>query len=294
VKKPQWIVIVAGVLLVACLYKFGRTTPIKKSAPIAAAGTDNHEGHDHGDGDHEHDIISADTIIALSKHQLTPAQQQRILFLERSVTRGDIKGQQIQVYRQLARFWADSGRVFEPYAWYTAEAARLENSEKTLTFAAHLFLENLQLNNDPQLVRWRATQAKDLFERSLKINPDNDSSKVGLGASLLFGNISDAPMNDALPLIRGVVEKDSTNVFAQITLVKGALMSGQYDRAVARLQTVHRLQPGNIEVILMLADTYVQMGDKVKAAEWYKESLKHIDQAGIRTEIEKRIESLSK
>lgn len=290
------IVIVAGILLVACLYNFGRTTPLKKSAPVAASGTDNHEGHDHppGETDHKHEILSADTIIALSKHQLTPEQQQRILFLERSVTRGNVKDQQIQVYRQLARFWADSGRVFEPYAWYTAEAARLENSEKTLTFAAHLFLENLQLNNDAQLVRWRATQAKDLFERSLKINPDNDSSKVGLGASLLFGNLSDAPMNDALPLIRGVVEKDSTNVFAQITLVKGALMSGQYDRAVTRLQTVHRLQPDNIEVILMLADTYVQMGDKTKAAEWYKESLKHINQPGIRTEIEKRIESLSK
>jgi tetratricopeptide (TPR) repeat protein len=289
VKKPQWIVIVAGLLLVACLYKFGRTTPTKKSQSAAVAANDNHDNHDHS-----HNGISTDTILALSKHQLTPEQQQRILFLEKSVTRGNVKDQQIQVYKQLARFWADSGRVFEPYAWYTAEAARLENSEKSLTFAAHLFLENLQLNGDGQLITWRALQAKDLFERSLKINPENDSSKVGLGAALLFGNISEAPMNDALPLIRGVVEKDSTNVFAQLTLAKGALTSGQYDKGIARLQTVNRLQPDNIEVILMLADTYLQMGDKARAADWYKESLKHINQPGIRTEIEKRIESLSK
>ncbi len=77
-------------------------------------------------------------------------------------------------------------RFFPPYAWYEAEAARLENSEKTLTFAAHLFLENLQQEENPALAKWKALQAKDLFERSLKINPDNDSAKVGLGACLSF------------------------------------------------------------------------------------------------------------
>ena len=38
---------------------------------------------------------------------------------------------------------------------------------------------------------WLATNAKDLFERALEVNPDNDSSKIGLGACYIFGNISD-------------------------------------------------------------------------------------------------------
>ena len=282
-KRPQWIVIVAGILFATCLYKFGRTSPAKK--PQVPAAADSHQ--------HNTEPVITDTILAISKRQLTPSQRQKITLLENSISRGDVKGQQLQVYKDLARFWSDSGRVFEPYAWYTAEAARLENSEKTLTFAAHLFLENLRLNSDEQMVRWRALQAKDLFERSLKINPDNDSSKVGLGACYLFGGISDAPM-EGIAIIREVAERDSTNIFAQITLAQGSLLSRQYEKAITRLQTIHRLQPGNVEVILMLADTYEQMGDNTRAADWYKESLKYINQPGVRTEIEKRIESLSK
>ena len=98
-------------------------------------------------------------------------------------------------------------------------------------------------------------QAKDLFERSLKINPDNDSAKVGIGACYLFGNISAAPMEGILK-IREVVEKDSTNLYAQMMLVRGSLLSGQYDKAISRLETVNRIKPDDIDAILLLAEVY--------------------------------------
>ena len=90
--------------------------------------------------------------------------------------------QQLHIYHQLADFWKDTARKFEAYAWYTAQSARLENSEKSLTFAARLFLDNLTNEEKPDLKQWEALEAKDLFERSLKLNSANDSSKVGLGA----------------------------------------------------------------------------------------------------------------
>jgi tetratricopeptide (TPR) repeat protein len=184
-------------------------------------------------------------------------------------------------------------RFFPPYAWYEAEAARLENSEKTLTFAARLFLENLQHEQNPGLIKWEAMQAKDLFERSLKINPENDSSKVGLGACYLFGNISASPM-EGLGKILEVVERDSTNAYAQMTLVKGSLISGQTDKAISRLLTVNRLYPDNIEAILLLAETYERKGDKDVAADWYQKSLLYIKRSDVRMEIEKRIAELKK
>ena len=99
-------------------------------------------------------------------------------------------------------------RLFEPYAYYTAEAAKLENSEKSLTFAAHLFLNNLKTEAEPAMQNWLATNAKDLFERALEINPANDSSKIGLGACYIFGNISENPM-EGIAAIREVVAKRS-------------------------------------------------------------------------------------
>jgi tetratricopeptide (TPR) repeat protein len=290
VKKPQWITIAVAVSIVVLLYAFGKTVSQKK--PENPSGPDQHLAND----GHVHDSasgVSIDTILALAKKGLTTDQSVRINTLENSISRGAVKDQQLKVYKQLARFWADSAGIFEPFAWYEAEAARLENSEKSLTFAARLFLDNLQNDQVVERKKWKAFQAKDLFERSLKINPDNDSAKVGLGAAYLFGNISSTPMEGILK-IREVVEKDSTNTYAQLMLVRGALLSGQYDKAISRLETITRIEPDNAEAIVLLADVYAYMGDKTKAVDWYKKSLDHIRRPDARTEILNRIQELTK
>lgn len=288
-KRPQWIAIVSAMLLVAAIYAFGKKVPPKKNIIAANVEHSENDGHDHGPVS----AISIDTILLTAKKQLNPEQIIRLNTLENSISRGDVKAQQLTVYHQLSHFWGDSARIFEPYAWYEAEAARLENSEKTLTFAARLFLENLQDDNNPNLRKWKALQAKDLFEKSLKLNPDNDSAKVGLGACYLFGGISAAPM-EGIAKIREVVDKDSSNVYAQMMLVKGSMMSGQYDKAISRLQTINRLQPANMEAILMMADIYERTGDKKNAAVWYQKSLPYINRSDVRAEVEKRIVELKK
>lgn len=236
--------------------------------------------------------ISIDTILAMGKKELSPGQVVRLNMLEHSISRGNVKDQQLEVYHQLAHFWSDSAHIFEPYAWYEAEAARLENSEKSLTFAARLFLDNLQNDEVAQRRQWKALQAKDLFERSLKINPDNDSAKVGLGACFLFGGISNTPM-EGIAKIREVVEKDSTNIYAQMMLIQGSLISGQYDKAITRLLMVNRLDPAKVEAIVLLADVYERTGDKSRAVTWYRKSLPLVKQPAVRAEIEKRIKDLS-
>lgn len=287
-KRPQLITIVLGILLTAGLFLFGRTVPKKKA--VAATEHSADDGHDHGE---IKSGITIDTILNMAKKELNAEQVVRINGLENSITRGAVKEQQLHVYHQLARFWADSVGIFEPYAWYTAEAARLENSEKSLTFAARLFLENLQTDEAPERRQWKAFQAKDLFERSLKLNPENDSLQVGLGACYLFGNISAAPM-EGIMKIRQVVEKDSTNMYAQMMLVKGSLLSGQYDKAITRLETVIRIKPGNIEALLLMADIYERMGEKAKAVSYYQQCLPLSKEPELKSAIEKRIAELKK
>ncbi|TMI96137.1 MAG: hypothetical protein E6H06_04730 [Bacteroidetes bacterium] len=241
--------------------------------------------------------MSTDSILVQAKKKLSPDQVSRLNALEHSIVRGDVKDQQLKVYHQLAHFWADSGRVFEPYAWYESEAARLENSEKSLTFAAHLLLQNLRGESDPALRTWKAVQAKDLFERSLKINPNNDSSTVGLGACFIFGGISATPM-EGIMKVRAVSEKDSNNIFAQEVLGHGSMISGQYDRAITRFEAVFRLSKENIdtrlEACLMLAEAYEKKADNSAAIDWYDKSLSLIKNEDVKQEVRKRIEELSK
>jgi len=280
VNKAQWITIGIGVLIVAALFLFGRTGPYKSGISKNFQSTPQSE-------------LSADSILFHAKEILNPAQIQWMNDLEQSVIRGDVKKQKLDVFHQLAHFWKDSARIFEPYAWYEAEAARLENSEKSLTFAAHLILENLRNEESDQLKRWKALQAKDLFERSLRINDKNDSTIVGLGACYIFGNIAENPMEGILK-VRQVVEKDSTNIYAQMVLGQGSLMSGQYDRAIDRFEKVLALQPVNLEAILLMAEVFERKEDKANAIKWYSKALPLALNPAMSSALEKRINQLKK
>jgi tetratricopeptide (TPR) repeat protein len=284
VKRPQWITLAIALILVTVLYVFGRTVP-KKTNNLPSPS----EVVDSG--------ITTDSVLAQAKKTLSPDQVARLNSLEHLVVRGDVKDQQLKVYHQLAHFWADTGRIFEPYAWYEAEAARLENSEKSLTFAAHLFLQNLRGENNSALRTWKALQAKDLFERSLKINPGNDSSTVGLGACYIFGGISATPMEGIMKVL-SVAQKDSTNIFAQEVLGQGSMLSGQYDKVISRFETVYRLSGQNLntklEAALMIAEAHEKKNEKAAAINWYTKSLELIKNDEIRSEVQKRIDELKK
>ena len=270
-----------GLSLVVLLFVFGRFVPEKekltKTNPSVAAPAVS--------------TFSIDSARSLAEKNLTGELNLNLKTLEDKLKSAATPAAQLAAYHELAHFWSEEFRFFELYAWNEALAARLENSEKSLTFAARLFLDNLQEDPDGPRRQWKALQAKDLYERSLKINPNNDSTKVGLGACYLFGNISTNPM-EGIALIREVVQRDSTHVYAQLTLVKASILSGQFDKGITRLQTVIKVEPRNIEAHLLLADLYERTGEKKEAVKWYEKSLQLIEQPEIRQAIKDRIGAL--
>ena len=279
--KTQWIIIGVGIILVVGLFRFGRKAPKPSEIKAPVQSMVQNE-------------LNADSIIFHAKEVLKPNQLTWMNELEQSVIRGDVKTQKLNVYHQLAHFWKDSVGIFDPYAWYEAEAARLENSEKSLTFAAHLLLENLRREDNERLKRWKALQAKDLFERSLKINDKNDSTIVGLSATNILGNISENPMSDIQKLTQ-VVRNDSTNVFALTVLGNGAIMTRQYDKAIERFERVVSLQPNNLEAILQLAEVYENKDDANNAIKWYSNALLLVaNNPSLKTALEERIKELKK
>jgi cytochrome c-type biogenesis protein CcmH/NrfG len=195
------------------------------------------------------------------------------------------------VYNQLASFWDDTLHQHILGAYYTGEAAKLENSEKKLTFAARLMLDGLMEEQEPARQNWLATNAKSLFEKSLELNPTNDSAKIGIGVCYMFGNIAPNPMAGIMA-IREVVEKNPDNMYGQLMLGIGGIRSGQYDRAIERFITVVNKQPDNMEAILYLAEAYERKGDKANAVKWYKVAAQKIAVPEAKQAIEERIKTL--
>ncbi|MEP6728090.1 MAG: tetratricopeptide repeat protein [Bacteroidota bacterium] len=282
-KKQQFILVGSGFALLLLVYFFGNTTPPEKQHAVTE-----------GANGATPKKMEAAVIIAAAKQKLSASRQAYVTGLESSVVRGDVKEQQIKVYHQLANFWRDSVHFFEPYAYYTGAAAKLENSEKSLTFAARQFLNELKGTNQPAVKQWMADESKDLFEKALAINPANDSSKIGLGSCYIFGSTAGDPQEVMMGIqkILEVARKDSTNMYAQLMLGIGGVVSGQLDKAVERLKKVVEKEPANLEAIFMLAEAYERKGDNANAVYWYEAGKKYISNPQMAEEIDNKIKTL--
>ena len=282
-KRQQIILASGGLLLLLSLLFFGKTVDKKEAAAVQAVPGSSITA------------FNIDTYIQKAKLQLTTAQAAYIANLENSVSRGDVKEQQILANTRLASFWKDSVHAHEAYVFYISKAAMLVSSEKRLSFAARQILEEFRNEPDAPKRVWKAEQAISLYEKAIELNPGNDSLKVELASCYVFGK---GMAGDAQETMKGiqqllqVVKKDSANMQAQLVLGIGGVVSRQYEKAVERLQTVVRNQPENIEAISWLADAYAGKGDKKNALKWYEISKRMVNNPSFSKEVDERIKML--
>jgi tetratricopeptide (TPR) repeat protein len=281
--KKQFILTGAGILLLCILFFFVRTTPNKKV--LASSNKD----------PIAQKAFNVKLFIQQEKAKLSPNSAILVSKLENSISRGDVLTQQIKANEALANFWKDSAKLYEAYVFYISEAAKLENSEKNLTFAARLYLDNLRGEKDELKLAWETGEAIELFNRAIKINPTNDDLRIGLGSSYIYGKGRNGDPQETMKGIQellAVVRKDSNNLKAQLMLGVGGVVSGQYVKAIDRLEKVAAAQPTNVEAVAYLADAYAGIGKKAEAIKWYNISKRLINDTHYTQEVDERIKKL--
>jgi len=282
--NKQLLLGVSGLILVATLFFLGSTVEKKNKASIANAPLKNTPPS-----------FYISQYINTEKQKLTASQALTLGKLENSVTRGDVLTQQIAANNQLASFWRDSIHSLEPYLYYLSESAKLDKSEKNLTFAAQLILDNLRGEQDEAKLNWKTEQAIELFEQAIMLNPESNDLKIGLGSCYVYGKgrsgKPEATMKGIQQLL-AVVKKDSNNMKAQLVLGVGGFVSGQYDKAIDRLTKVVSAEPNNLEAIAFLADANAGKGDKTEAIKWYSIMKRVANNPQYSKEIDERIRLL--
>lgn len=276
------ILAIAGVILLFTLLVFGKTETKKIETPAATVSSV--------------PDFNVQNAIKEEKQKLSASRLLQVTKIENSITRGDLKNQSARQLQELAGFWKDSVSSFIPYAYYLSESAKLDNSEKNLTFAARLILENMRRETKPDVKVWEAQTAVALFEKALQQDPDNDDLKVGLGSCYVYG---EGMIGNAQQTMKGiqqllqVVHKDSTNMQAQLVLGIGGVISNQTDKAIERLEKVARFDPHNLEAVSWLADAYAAKGDKQNAIKWYEQSKHLVNNPAYSKEVDERIKALN-
>lgn len=279
--KERTLILGIATLLLLVLYIGGRRTA--KPGLLA---------QNQRDTSHQHAGFDIQTYLDSSVSRLSPSLSGRISSMSQALAKAGTGLSRRQILQDLAEIWKDSSQNTLAFLWYTGEQAQLENSEKSLTFAAHSYLFELRGISDPGLKSWMALQARSLYKAALSINPRNDSATVGMGSTYFFVTAEGGtPMEGILP-IREVAEKDSNNLFAQFMLGYGGLISGQYARSAERFERVLRQEPDNKEAIFLMAEACERAGDKTKALYWYGVGRKKVNNPDVVRAIDEKIASL--
>ncbi|WP_212000562.1 M48 family metallopeptidase [Chitinophaga sp. HK235] len=278
-RKSQVLLVGAAVALLVVLYAFGRTIPRSdKQAMSTAAPMQGGQGVE---------PIAFSELLETAKGKIPAEKLLQINTIETNVIRGDVNAQQIAAYKQLYNTW-DSLNQLPVAAYYLGQAAKLENSEKSLTFAANLFLAHLQHAQDPRIAKWEADQATTLFDQAILLNPANDTLKMS--QAMVYMNTGE-PMKGVAKM-KEVVAKNPDNIDAQVTLANLAIRSGQFDKAIERLEGVMQKHPDDAKVLFVLAESYRSKGNTKKALELFEKSKQAMKDPELKKEVDNYIKDI--
>lgn len=237
-------------------------------------------------GPHITKPASFDSILSAARTELPAHAEKEVETIENQLTAIRDSSRMAVLLDTLARVW-QGHRQLPVAAYYHLLSAKLVNSEKKLTFAAQLFLDLARKAPSEAIQAWEGGMAIDGFSRALKINPENDSTKVSL-AECYIG--TGATMQGVL-MLRDVTAKDPDNVSANLILGQQGIVSGQFDKAAARFEKVLAKEPKNIEALLGLAESYKGTGNKDKAIEQLTKAKQAMNNPEFSKDIDQYINS---
>lgn len=258
-RKVHYITIVAAVALIAVLYFTVNTKPFPPEQDTPATTAAN------SGGTMPNAVVpaSVDSIIATSRQALPEHAQTEVSATEQKLVSISDSVAMAPVFEELAKLWQEHEQPVVATYYYGLEA-KLVNSEKKLNFAGQLFLSVMYNVTSPSVKAWAADNAIDLLERALKVNPDNDTTKMALASGYIDG--SPQPMQ-GISLLRSITEDDPNNVAANMMLGQLSIRSGQLEKSVGRFETVLKVEPNNKEALYLLGNVYGKLGKKQEAVE---------------------------
>ncbi|HEY9177998.1 MAG TPA: tetratricopeptide repeat protein [Flavipsychrobacter sp.] len=281
-RKSHYITILVAAALVAVLYWGVNTVPPKQPGEQQQAATPADAG--------QHTAVapaSVDSILSAGKAQLHEHAAEEIDALLAKVDASASKAEKVEVYKQVAQIWQEHKQMPQA-AYYYTEAAKLDNSEKSLNFAARLNSELLRSAESPSVRAWAAQQAIAAYEQSLEVNPDNDTVKMALAGAYIDG--TSQPMQ-GIQLLLGITREQPDHIQANLMLGQLSIRSGQMDKAQERFEKVLSIEPENTEALYFLAEVYKSKGNKQKAIELLEECKRIINNPTFSKEIDEYIKS---
>ncbi len=146
--------------------------------------------------------------------------------------------------------------------YYKEKLAVEQPTEKNWMNTGDHYFDAFRVANDSMELKACVEKAIMCYSKVLEINPKNLDAKTDLGVCYTEGTSN--PMQ-GISLLREVLAVNPKHEMAQLNLGFLAVKSGQFEKALARFDTVLTINPKNTEVYSYIGNVYLKKGDKEKA-----------------------------
>jgi tetratricopeptide (TPR) repeat protein len=171
----------------------------------------------------------------------------------------------------LAALYRSAGKL-DSAAWFAGEAATFLNTIENFRKAGQDYYDALTFAVDREKQAAMAEKSREYFGKVLERAPKDLDAK----AKMAMTYVSSATPMKGIMMLREVLAEDPKNELALFNMGMLSIQSGQYDRAIERLQQLVVINPGHVQAHLLLGVAYLNRGEKAEARKQF-EKVKELD-----------------
>ncbi len=251
--KTQYLAVLGALALFLALYfgfdtKTGKQKTTERSRALQAEST------------------SFETLLTDAKAHLSAEQSAQVTETEQPLASANTDAERSAILKRLSGLWYSLGQI--PVAGGFAEqVAELENADSSWSVAGATFFNGLVSSQDPVIRSFCADHAVKAFESAASLTPSNVEHRVNLALVYAENPPPDNPMQ-AVMMLRDLESKHPDNPAIFNALGRLAIKTGQWQRAIERLEKAWVLDKNNPNTPCLLAKAYEGAGNTTKATEF--------------------------
>lgn len=226
--------------------------------------------------------IDLDKLLLRAKEIYSQEQLSPILALEQQLSAENVEEKQTELLKSISSEWNTLGD-FALGGVYAEQVSGLLQSDAAFSIAGTTYFSCFKRDRDSLVRSFCMEKAIQSFESAISVAPEDQTHKVNLGLCYVEGGAQ--PMKGIM-IIRDVAEKHPENALAGITLGKLSLRTGQYDKAIQRLETVLKTNPNQADAHYWLGLTYQAMNNNPQMTLHFKKFLSLSDDSARKSNVE--------
>jgi len=242
--KTRIILIVVAALLVALIFMLPKSVVENESQLKEAAPEEGTQG---------------------AGHAAVPATLSATIKSIRAQFQSNSSNQKNAIFADSLRTLYTQAGQFDSAAWFAEEAATFFNTTESFLKAGNSYYEAYSFAMEPTRQEQLAEKARTWLGKVTAANPKDLEAKTKIAMTYFTSNPP-----QGVGLLREVLAEDPKNEFALYNMGMLAVQSGQYDRAIERLEELKTVNPNHVQGALMLGVAYLNKGNKNKARQQFE------------------------